>query len=38
VCTSTRTCAEAAAQAVAAHVEGVKDIVLDLYARHHAQG
>ena len=30
--------AEAAAQAVAAHVEGVKDIVLDLYARHHAQG
>ena len=30
--------AEAAAQAVAAHVEGVKDIVLDLYARHHASG
>lgn len=30
--------AEAAAQAVAAHVEGVKDIVLDLYARHHARG
>lgn len=28
--------AEAAAQAVAAHVEGVKDIVLELYARHHA--
>jgi DNA-binding FadR family transcriptional regulator len=30
--------AEAAAQAVTAHVEGVKDIVLDLYARHHAHG
>jgi DNA-binding GntR family transcriptional regulator len=29
---------EAAAQAVAAHVEGVKDIVLELYARHQAHG
>lgn len=30
--------AEAAAQSVASHVEGVKDIVLELYARHHAHG